>query len=82
VIYIIIDKRRQTLVLKKLADTLLAHKEYALCLRMIQQRWLKTETRDEAIWLLPLAFSFIPPNPELGIAFANAFTWVEDFLGR
>jgi tetratricopeptide (TPR) repeat protein len=72
--------REQEQVLRELADTLVFYKKYELLLRLIQQQWLKAETRDEAIHLLPLAFSFVRRDPKIAVAFSDSFTWVNNFL--
>jgi len=50
-------------------------------LRLVQRRWLyAASTREYAFDLLSLADGLIPLKPEIGNAFYEAFTWVDNFL--
>jgi len=49
-------------------------------LHVVQHLWLHVSTREYAIELLPLAQGLIPLKPAIGIAFYEAFTWVDTFL--
>jgi hypothetical protein len=66
--------------LREIARFLAANKEYEQLLSFVQRSWLQAETREFCVRLLTLAMGFIPLKPELGIAFSQAFTWVDDFL--
>jgi tetratricopeptide (TPR) repeat protein len=66
--------------LRNLADALAKHNEQERLLSLIHRWWLQADTRDEAIDLLPLAFGLIPLHPNIGMAFYNAFAWVDNFL--
>jgi hypothetical protein len=63
-----------------LAKKLVKLGEYKQLLSLVHHAWLQAETRENAIELLSSAAGFIPLKPELGIAFCDAFTWVNDFL--
>jgi thioredoxin-like negative regulator of GroEL len=47
---------------------------------VVQHAWLRAITRDEALSLLQIATPFIVFKPELGVAFFEAFAWVDTFL--
>jgi hypothetical protein len=49
-------------------------------LHLIHHWWSMAETREYAIQLLPLAYELVSHTPEMGIAFCNAFDWVDAFL--
>jgi len=66
--------------LSTLAEALLTTKKYEQLLRFVQNAWLRAETREYALQLLPLALGFVALKPELGTAFYGAFKWVDDFL--
>jgi tetratricopeptide (TPR) repeat protein/uncharacterized caspase-like protein len=53
---------------------------FRLYLHLVQHEWLLANTRANAIELLLLAKGFISFDPEIGLAFCNAFTWVDIFL--
>ena len=49
-------------------------------LRWVQQVWRQANTREHTLEILPLAYPFIPLKPEIGVAFAESFDWVDSFL--
>ena len=55
--------------------------EFEQLLHVIQRSWRQVETREEALTLFSIASAFISRKPEVGIAFFDAFTWVDTFLG-
>jgi hypothetical protein len=67
-------------VLTALAADLTALCKYEQLLQLVRQRWQQVDSRDEAIDLLPLAYGFLPRSPELGVAFSDAFDWVDTFF--
>lgn len=74
------DKEASAKALTALADAFAKNNEYERLLHLVHDQWLNVNTRDQAIILLPLAFGFVPSSPDIGIAFRDAFTWVDDFL--
>lgn len=74
------DSYQQARALTKLVDALAHSNEYERLLHIIHYWWRYVRRRDEAIRLLSLAYNFISYHPELGIAFYDAFAWVDDFL--
>jgi hypothetical protein len=50
-------------------------------LHLIQQAWQQAKTREEALALFSIANTVISHKPYYGIAFFNAFTWVDTFFG-
>jgi AAA ATPase domain len=66
----------------ELAEALFASHETERLLRLVQGSWLEAETRVEVILLLPAAYGFVSFNPEIGIAFYEAFAWADDFLKK
>ncbi len=49
-------------------------------LRLVQHKWIQADTREHALELLPIGCHLIPSRPEIGVAFAEAFAWVDGFL--
>jgi hypothetical protein len=47
---------------------------------VIQQAWLNTETRADAINLFPLATGLVIYQPSLSSDFCKSFTWVDQFM--
>jgi hypothetical protein len=74
------DADEQAKALAALADNLATFGKHEQLLRLVHDWWLRVEQRVRAINLLPLAYAFIPRNPELGVAFCEAFAWVDTFL--
>jgi tetratricopeptide (TPR) repeat protein len=74
------DEENKIQALSILIDTLAQHNEYRRIVRLVQREWLRTMRRDEALALVPLAFSLIPRYPDLGMALYEAFAWVDKFL--
>jgi hypothetical protein len=70
----------QAEALSGLASSLAQGGQWKHLFRLVQHWWLRAKTRDEAIELLPIAYYFISHNPELGMAFFNSFSWVDEFL--
>jgi tetratricopeptide (TPR) repeat protein len=67
-------------VLQSIAQYLTSIREYEDLLHFVQRRWLQTDTWDDAVTLLPLAYGLIPLKPEMGSAFFESFAWVDAFL--
>ncbi len=75
------DSSQQAWALSQLADALAHSNEYKRLLRLVRYWWQRARRRDEAaVRLLPLAYGFLSYHPELGIAFFDAFAWVDEFL--
>ncbi|MBV9706628.1 MAG: hypothetical protein JO125_04390 [Chloroflexi bacterium] len=70
----------QVWALAKLADTLAQSNEYERLLPLVRYWWQRVRRRDEAVCLLALAYGFLSYHSELGIAFFDAFAWVDEFL--
>ncbi len=49
-------------------------------LHLTQQSWREATTRDSLLQLLLMASGLIKLNPDIGVAFAASFAWVDDFL--
>ena len=67
-------------MLNSLADILGRYHEYGHIVHLVRREWLQTTRRDDALYLLPLAFGLIPYYSDLGKTFYNAFAWVDRFL--
>jgi hypothetical protein len=68
-------------VLRELVEVLLKHGDYERVFSLVQRSWLQAETRTFTLELFPLALGLIPLKPEIGVAFHEAFKWVNTFLG-
>ena len=78
-----IDYREtRALVLEELARSIGSFGMQEQLLHLVQTSWRQADTGEYAIKLLSLAESLIPLHPEIGTAFCEAFTWVDNFLKR
>lgn len=75
-----VDRRQQAQALRELSDLLASANEYKQLLHLIQSAWLNTETRADAISLLPLVTGLVVYQPSLSTAFSKSFTWVDQFM--
>jgi tetratricopeptide (TPR) repeat protein len=66
----------------EMADALAKTNEHERLLRLVQRWWSQTKTRNETLTLLTLANKFIALKPDIGMAFYEAFAWVDTFLQR
>ena len=57
-----------------------ANGEFERLLGLVHRLWQRVERLSEAVDFLPLAYGFLPRYSELGMAFSDAFTWVDTFL--
>jgi hypothetical protein len=74
------DSYERVEALRELIDVLLTLKNDEHALWLMQQAWLQAETRADALDLLPLTFSLIALEPEVGMAFFEGFRWVDRCL--
>ena len=81
VIGIIHASSEQGRALSTLATAMASADEFEKSLHVIQRVWRQVETRDEALSLFSIASVFISHKPEVGVAFFDAFNWVDTFLG-
>jgi tetratricopeptide (TPR) repeat protein len=81
VIGTILDRSEQAEALSTLSTAMVSVDEFEQLLHVIQRTWHQVESREEALTLFPLASVFIPCKPQMAIAFFDAFTWVDTFLG-
>jgi len=72
---------QQALELRKLVEALLKHGDYEKVLHIVQRSWLRVETRASALQVFSLAVKLISREPEMSVAFYQAFKWVDTFLG-
>jgi len=75
------DNKQQTLALRELSNLLANANEHKQLLHLIQQAWLNTKTRADAIRLFPLVTGLVIYRPTLSNDFCKSFTWVDQFLG-
>ena len=68
------------MVLQTLARALESARKHEQMLHLVQYNWQRATTRNYLIALLPLASGLILHMPRIGIAFYEAFTWVDTFL--
>ena len=66
----------------EMADALAKTNEHGRLLRLVQRWWPQVKTRGEALTLLALASELIALKPDIGMAFYEAFAWVDAFLQR
>ncbi|NWJ97567.1 MAG: hypothetical protein HXX20_17410 [Chloroflexi bacterium] len=71
------DNSLRTIALNEVVKALTKAGENEQALRVVQQEWQQAATREEATQLLALAYPLIPLQPEIGVAFAEAFDWVD-----
>ncbi len=74
------DSHEKLKFLSEVVEALGSVHEYERFLHIVQQSWLQVNKRAYALQLLPLATGLIPLKPKLGIAFFEAFEWVDAFL--
>ena len=71
----------QASILSELATAMSSANELEQLLHLVQRAWRQVETRIEALKLFSMASAIISHKPEIGIAFFDAFAWVDMFLG-
>jgi tetratricopeptide (TPR) repeat protein len=77
----IIEKRdKRFKVLREITEVIAKTGDYEELLHAVQSWWMQVDKRDDAIQLLPLATQLILFEPEIGSAFCNVFTWVDNFI--
>jgi tetratricopeptide (TPR) repeat protein len=74
------DSEQRAGALRELAEALTRSSEYEQLLRLVQHSWLQAGGRASSITLFPLAYELLSLNPEIGLAFCEAFSWVDTFL--
>ena len=74
------DERQRAEHLTQLATDFATQGENERLLHLVHRWWQGVKRREEAIGLLSLAYGFLPRYPKLGIAFSDAFVWVDTFL--
>ena len=67
-------------ILKDLVSSFLEQNKYERALNIIQNLWLQTETRDDALLFFPVTDSLITVRPELSSGFYESFQWVDAAL--
>jgi hypothetical protein len=80
VIATIHDRSQRAKALMKLGSEMDSTDEFEQLLHVTQRAWRQVETSEEALTLFSIASAFISRKPEVGIAFFDAFTWVDTFL--
>lgn len=66
----------------EVTEVLVAVGDFEQVVRIVQIWWLQVDSSEDAIQMLLLATGLIPLKPEVGTAFCEAFTWVDNFLKR
>ena len=72
----------KTDALINLSIALAQYNNYSRLIPLIQQEWLRATSREEALRLLPLAYSLFPLVPNLAIDLVDAFSWADSFLQK
>lgn len=76
-----IDKSDERIkALREMAVELSRAGEDERLLRIVQNEWLQVTREEYAVKLLTVAAQFIKIRPEIGIAFYEAFNWVDTFF--
>jgi tetratricopeptide (TPR) repeat protein len=75
------DSNVQARALRELGTSMASAGKFEQLLHVIQRAWRQAETREEALALFSIASTFIFRKPKVSIAFFDAFTWVDTFLG-
>ncbi|HET8911058.1 MAG TPA: AAA family ATPase, partial [Ktedonobacteraceae bacterium] len=74
------DVEQKATALRELSEALVQTGNLPEAVNLLRRTWLLTQTRDEALLLLPLAFPFIPLHPALGHEFCIAIEETNRFL--
>ena len=74
------DAKIRAATLQVIAQALAQSKHLESLLQLVQQSWFQASSREYILELLPMANGLIMTNPDLGLAFVEGFTWVNEFL--
>jgi hypothetical protein len=76
------DKYQHDRALSNMAITMARTAKPEQILHLTQRSWRLAKTRGEAFTLFTVAIAVISNIPDIGKDFLNAFSWVDNFLGR